>query len=180
MRNELFRRVFAGDDVDVEFALEKATQPDLFFTSKAEVVGIEMKVDAKCDLRQVLKYALLGLAVELQTGEPRQHYLALLGRSDFARQWHERFASVDELKLALASTDVSSFLNTQANRHREHEQRFREIVASTVFSFINYAELAAFLADARPPDADETPSAEVFRKLVDGMIAELRRRGLTL
>jgi hypothetical protein len=38
----------------------------------------------------------------------------LLGRGDFARQWHEHFASADELKLAIADADLSSFLRDTA------------------------------------------------------------------
>lgn len=158
--------------------LEKALQPDLLFVSDVEVVAVEMKITTKCSLSEVLRYALLGLAVELRAGAPRRHCLVLLGRGDFAGQWHEQFGSVTELKLAIAHEDLDTFLTTQPDRFLKHAARFREIVAGLDLAFISYAELAAFLREAAPPDSDETPGAEVYRKLIAGMLAELRGRGL--
>jgi hypothetical protein len=188
LRNELFATLFTrrfsrpfalhGGDADGEFALENAVQPDLLFISEAEVVAIEMKLGARCSVRQVLKYALLGLAVELQAREPRKHYLALLGRGDFPRQWKEHFASVTALRIALGNADLAAFLSAQPTRFREHEGRFREIVTALDIAFINYSDLAVFLSEAAPPDSDRTPGAEVYRKLIAGMLAELRGRGL--
>jgi hypothetical protein len=85
---------------------------------------------------------------------------------------------VTELKLAIAHTDLASFLSTQPTRFHEHEGRFREIVASLDLAFISYSELAELLRDAALPDSDETTGAEVYRKLSAGMLAELRGRGL--
>lgn len=188
LRNELFSGLFTSrfsrpfvlwdDDLESERAIEGATRPDLLFVSAAEVIAVEMKVAAGCSLREILEYALLDLAVELHVGDPRRHYLVLLGRGDFAGQWHEHFGSVTELRLALAREDLDAFLGTHPAHFREHEQRFRAIVAGLDIAFVNYAELAAFLGEARPSDADRTPGAEVYRKLIDGMLAELRRRRL--
>ena len=188
LRNELFAGLFTrrfgrpfvlwGDDIDSEFAGENATQPDLLFVSDVEVVAVEMKITTKCSLTQVLTYALLGLAVELRVGGPRRHCLTVLGRGDFASQWDEHFGSATELKLAIAHEDLDAFLSTQPDRFLRHEGRFREIVASLDLAFISYAELAAFLREAAPPASDETPGAQVYRKLIAGMLAELHGRGL--
>jgi len=187
LRNQLFAGLYArrfsypfvlwGEDVDSALALEDAMQPDLLFLSDIESVALEMKIAAECGLRQVLKYALLGLAVELHARQPRRHHLVLLGRGDFAGQWPEHFGSVTELKLALAHEDLDAFLSTQSDRFRVHERRLREIVASLGVAFLSYEELAAFLRDAAPAESDASTGAEVYRKLIAGMVAELLGRG---
>ena len=188
LRNELFAALFTrrfsrpfelhGADAVGHSDLAKAMQPDLVFVSEAEAVAIEMKLRATCSLRRVLEYALLGLAVESQAGEPRKHYLALLGAGDFPRQWRERFASVTTLRIALGKEDLASFLRGQPARFQKHEDRFREIVTTLDIAFFTYSDLAAFLREAAPPDSDRAPGAEVYRKLIAGMQAELRGRGL--
>ena len=188
LRNELFAELFHhpfsrpfamwGNGVNIEFTLEDATQPDFLFTSDAEVVSLEMKVGAKCNVSQVLKYALLGLAVELRFCETRRHHLALLGVGDFSNQWQERFASEAELRFAITDTDLGAFLSTRPVRFHGHERRFGEIVASLDVAFINYPALAAFLRGASPPNSDQSAGAEVYRKLIAGMLGELSRRQL--
>src|SRR5438105_3341620 len=71
-----------GRGVDGQFDLDNTMQPDLLFTSDVAAFSIEMKVGAQSTVSQVLKYALLGLAVELKTGRRLDHYLMLLGRGD--------------------------------------------------------------------------------------------------
>jgi hypothetical protein len=188
LRNELFAALFTrrfsrpfelhGADAVGGSDLENGMQPDLVFLSEAEVVAVAMKLGARCSMRQVLKYALRGLAVELQAGEPRKHYLALLGPGDFQRQWREHFASVTALRIALDNADLAAFLGMLPTRFREHEGRLREIVTALDIAFISYCDLAAFLREAAPPASDRSPGAEVYRKLIAGMLAELCGRGL--
>ena len=54
-------------------------QPDFVFLSETAVVCVEMKLDARCSVDQVLKYALIGLAVELHDECAKTHRLAILG-----------------------------------------------------------------------------------------------------
>ncbi len=187
LRNALFEELFArpfeyafalhGRSVDSEFDLEKAMQPDLLFASDADVVSLEMKVGARCSVTQVLKYALLGVAVESHTGRQRSHSLLLLGKGDFSGLWQERFASVAELRQAI-QTDVGSFLNGSRKGFRPQEKRFRELAAGMAIEFMSYADLARFLQAKRPPVSEVGPAAEVYRKLIDGVIGDLDRRHL--
>lgn len=188
LRNGLFEELFSrtfdhsfllhGRGVDAQFQLVNSVQPDVLFASDTELVSLEMKVGAKSSVSQVLKYALLGLAVEMCVGSTRHHYLAFLGTGEFANQWQERFPSVAELRRAIANTDLGAFLNRQPIRFRQHQKRFNEIVENLHLAFINYPGLAAFLRSAAPPNSDESPSAEVYRKLISGLLGELNRRQL--
>lgn len=188
LRNDLFRQLFDcsfhrpfimyGGSVDDELKLINAMQPDFLFASDTEVVSLEMKVGAKSSVSQVLKYALLGLAVEMQVGAPRKHYLAVLGAGEFSNQWQEQFSSVAELRHAITNADLPSFLSKRPVRFREHQRRFNEIVASLDLAFVNYSGLAAFLRGVAPPDSDTTLGAEVYRKLVSGLLGEFKTRQL--
>ena len=188
LRNDLFKELFArpfdhpfimhGRGVDAEFELVNSMQPDFLFTSDTELVSLEMKVGAKSSVSQVLKYALLGLAVEMRVGAPRHHYLAFLGAGEFANQWQEQYASVDDLRHDIASTALASFLHKQPIRFREHQSRFIEIVENLHLAFINYPRFAAFLRGATPLKSDTSPGAAVYRKLISGLLGEFSRRQL--
>lgn len=170
--------ILHGRGVDTTFELVNSTQPDLMLTSDEALVSIEMKIGAKSSVTQVLKYALLGLAVELRAGAPRRHYLAFLGRGSFAEQWHERFASPSELRVALAAEDVAAFLATCPLRFRSQSERFSSIVSELALAFISYNAFADFLRQQLPPAVDTSEGAEVYAKLLNGLLSELHGRGL--
>lgn len=188
LRSELFELLFGrpfntrftmhGREVDKTFELSNATQPDFMFTSESDLVSLEMKVGAKSSVSQVLKYALLGLAVELRAGAPREHYLGFLGEGAFSNQWQEKFQSIDDLRTAVSSADKTAFLNRQPPRFRAHEERFLAIVNTMALTFINYAALANFLRAEIPPPLDTSRGAEVYGKVLQGLIDELHSRGL--
>lgn len=187
-RNELFGRLFdqeipgalilEGRDVDAKFKLQNCMQPDLVFTSEAHVLSLEMKVVAKSSLDQFLKYAVLGLAVETHFASPRRHGLVLLGCGDFRNQWEERYESAADLRAALAEADLDSFLKKQPKHLRGQATRFREIIGSLDFRYLPYEELAGYLLSKSPASSDSSLGAQVYRKLISGLIGELKARHL--
>lgn len=189
LRNELFSRLFGstlrgrlsleGRNVDEKFKLQNATQPDILFTSEAQTVALEMKVGSKSSLTQVLKYALLGLAVELQLGSEKEHFLGFLGAGSFSDQWKERFDSIEGLQQALMEADHAPFLEKQPLHFRKHAPRFVQIVKSLSFCFVTYEELAGYLLRESPLPSDVSLTAQVYRKLIEGVTGELRLRKLT-
>ena len=188
LRNELFESVFGrsflrpfhmhGRHVDDDFDLLAAMQPDFLFESDSDVVSIEMKIHAKSSVSQVLKYALLGLAVEMMRQAPRQHSLVMLGRGTFADLWKEDFRDVAELRNAIAVADLPAFLQGRTARFRPHIARFTQIVQGLQIEWLPYWRLANLLRAAYPPDSDASRAAEVYRKLLDGMLNELSNRQL--
>jgi|SRR5882672_188910 len=170
--------VMYGRGVDSEFELMSSMQPDLLFISDMEVAAVEMKVGAKCSVEQVLKYALLGLAVEMRVNEKREHHLVLLGSGNLANQWAERFASIEAVKLGVTSADSGSFLQAMPARFRDHEGRFKRIVGELRLAYMSYGSLAEFLRHAMPPATDQSAGAEVFRNLISGVLEEFEVRKL--
>jgi hypothetical protein len=187
-RNNLFEKLFGraftktfdmqGRDVDKKFALANCMQPDFLFISEEEVVSIEMKIKSKCSVDQVLKYALLGRAVEIQQGKQKEHYLVLLGPGAIQNQFAQRFKSSDELADALKKQDLIKFLGNKPpifSQDRDHLQR---IVEHMNVRFLNYEELTNILAVAIPQRSDQSAGAEVYRNLINGLCHEMSRRQL--
>ena len=191
-RNNLFERLFCnqfkttfvmqGREVDEKFALKGCMQPDFLFISEGEVVSIEMKIKSKCSVDQVLKYALLGLAVEIQQEAPKEHYLVLLGSGDITKQFPERFRSSDELTVAIKEKEVlSKFLAEKPLVFRQDQQRQRLewIVDHIKVRFLNYKDLTDILEEATPQQDDQSAGAEVYRNLTNGLCREISRRKLS-
>jgi hypothetical protein len=191
LRNRLFRPAFGREipgefimagsllDIDKKYQLNNAVQPDFLFTTDDTTVSLEMKLVAKSSVAQVLKYALLALAVEQQHGKQMQHFLAFLGVFDFSKLWPKGIASENDLRQAL-DQDKSSFLDGKAKRFQEQESRFFEIVSSMQIGFISYGTLAELLNEEAKL-LDGSVAAQVYRKLLRGMVGEMESRlGATL
>jgi len=178
--NQEFSGIFSLDerDVDKKYNLVNSTQPDIVFTSPTTTVSIEMKVGAKSTITQVLKYALLSLAIELIDGVKRSHYLGLLGPGTFTRQWKEAFTTPEDLRVALMNADTQTFIAKQPAHFRSHRERFKEILANLVIGFQDYESFADVLLKGSPNPDDKTNGAEVYRNLISGMVGELKFRKL--
>jgi hypothetical protein len=188
-RNALFAMAFGrafdnrfhmhGREVDEAFKLVYAMQPDFLFVSDSEVVSVEMKIGAKSSVKQVLKYALLGLAVELKQERPLSHHLLFLSQGDFSALWPEKFKTVDAVREAVDAADLAAFLKQQPVRFRSYIDEFTRIVRELKMNRQTYAQFADFLHAAAPPASDNSLGAEVYRKLLAGVLNELRLRQLT-
>lgn len=169
--------VLQGRNVDTQFRLDNSMQPDFVFLSETDVVSIEMKLSAKCCVDQILKYALLGLAVELDKGHTEQHHLAILGSEPFCK-WKERFKSIEEVDDAVRRADREKFLRKQPKHFHAHQEQFNGIVENLCLKYWTYHRLSQSLADAMPSEEDHSAGAEVYRKLLCGLLTEFEIRGL--
>ena len=146
--------IMAGslDDVDKTYELHNAVQPDFLFLTDDTTVAVEMKIEAKSSVTQVLKYALLALAIERNAGRKMQHFLIFLGPNGFSDLWRKGPASVDDLRRKLRD-EQETFWKGHAKKFQEHESQFPEIVASLSIGFISYQTLANLL-DAQITQSD--------------------------
>ena len=181
--SQLFRKNFQGDfllegrNVDEKFQLNNCVQPDFLFNSETQTVALEMKIGAKSSIDQVLKYALLGLAVELQQKCVKEHFLVFLCKGNFADQWNEKFESIESLQDALMKKDFEAFFENKPF-HIEHLSRFEQILKNLSFHFLNYEEFSSCLLRELPLTSDFSPGAQIYRKLISGVIEEFKVRSL--
>ena len=153
-------------------------QPDLLFISDIEAVAMEIRLGHRLSLAQVLEFALMSLAVELDLGAPRRHCFVLVGAGNFSSQWEDQYSSVTVLKIALGDEDPALFLRMQAERFHRHEDRFLEIVVGFDLAFLSFADLAMLLREAAPSGTETSPGVEVYRELIAGVLAEFDPRRL--
>jgi hypothetical protein len=179
--NDVFDHPFEmhGRNVDDDLGLQNSVQPDFLFLSDREVISIEMKIEAKSSLDQVLKYASLGLAAEMRDGLARKHHLGFFGVGNFSNLWRAKFPSTTELKCALTKQDLFAFLKKRPQRFRSQQGRFNEIVQQIALSFLSYRDLAEFLKTELPASPDAGQATEVYRNLISGLLSEFDRRQLT-
>jgi hypothetical protein len=170
--------VLHGRDVDTDFRLQNSVQPDLLFTTEGNTVSVELKIKGKCSVSQVLKYALLGLAVELKRGSAMDHAFLLVGSRELGKQWREQLYSCEDLRKRIESADPADFLRTRPKHFRKHSERFAEIVRNLRLAYLDYEQFAAILLDALPGEDARCEGAEAYRNLLSGMIHELHRRNL--
>jgi hypothetical protein len=168
-----------------EFELLNTNQPDFLFTSDSATVSLEMKVDAKTCVEQVMKYALLHLAVERVRNRQMQHSLIFLGKGAFPNLWKtsELYASPADLRLDLSSgafmERTTVFLNTTPGRFRESVNSYSEILASLSIGYLTYDAFADVLKRERAACGTSVDS-QVYRNLIEGMLRELHRRSLLI
>jgi hypothetical protein len=166
-----------GRNADIDYILKSGIQPDFLFRTEDNTVSVEMKIDSKCSAEQVLKYALVALAVEIDGGGRRmQHSLIVMGKSDFNRVWKERYSSPEELRIVLES-QMQMFLAKRPTCFREEEVRFFDIVKSLSIGFVSYRNFAGLLS-AEKERLDSSEESEAYRNLLNGMISELEEREL--
>jgi hypothetical protein len=170
---------FHGFGVETTYGLPDSVQADFLFTSSNAVASIEMKIDAKTSSDQVLKYCLLGLAHERDTGIEKKHFLMLLAPVSSRSLWKEGYASVSAAKDAIAQHDLDAFIRKHPSWVSECLPRLRQIVEGIELQQISYRDLSKIFNEKQPSPADTSPGAEVLRRLIGGFLRELRDRGLT-
>ena len=173
--------VMDSRDVDRKYNLRNIVQPDLLFNSAKTTIALELKIGAKSDLRQVMRYALLGVAVEMHERREKEHHLIFMGVGNFSKLWKAKYASIDDLKKALREADDRGFVKTWPAHFKPYYERYRHIVDSMSIGYMSYGDLAKFLQDIRPRQSDGASSGdEVYRKLVDGLLYEMGIRRLAI
>ena len=187
-RRQLFQRIFSspfeddyvmhGRGVEEVYGLPQSTQPDLFFTSPNQVVSLEMKLSAKSSIEQVIKYALLGLADEIASGQEKHHYLVFLSPGAFSSLWKEGWNDVGQLTSMLHKADIASFLEKQPNKFRARLNRLRRIVETLTLGHLTYKDVTEFLHGIESSTTSNGGGAEVYRKLINGLVGELKLRNL--
>jgi|TARA_Y100000294_G_C8519841_1_gene322413 hypothetical protein len=167
-----------GREFEELWSVQALTQPDLFFAGRTSNVCIELKLSAKLSLEQVLKYVYLNMLEQQHSGTSKQYFLLFMGRGGFENQWTEKFADIGSMRSELSTVRLSESPKGWASRFEGLDDQIFEAAEDTSMYFMNYEAFAASLVDFRDGIDSSSPYAETMTKLFDGMLAELRERGL--
>ncbi|AKH33251.1 hypothetical protein XF24_00928 [candidate division SR1 bacterium Aalborg_AAW-1] len=98
---EDFYRIYVRDlsDVVAFDNVSNPTQPDIFLIGDNNTISIELKIGAKSDQQQILKYAFLHSQEYKKSGIKKNHNLILLGKGGRSNFWKEKYDSVIDLKI---------------------------------------------------------------------------------
>lgn len=152
------------------------TQPDLLFLGDGEILAVEMKIEARCDLEQVRKYLLLAALEGAEAPADTRFGLGFLGRRDCRSFFREGFADVEAVRAAILSQPIPESLGTMATA--PHADGMRQIAAGCALQHRTYAELDAHLGARCTELGPGDPGSETLLRLVEGFRRELRAREL--
>jgi hypothetical protein len=154
------------------------TQPDLFIESPGLDIAIELKkAGGTSSLDQVLKYlAVLLLRRRGEPAAPRRRLLFVGPHADFAAFWSRRaYPTPDDVKQALQS-HTNERVAEVLGKCGSSMDEVRAIADLVEIGFKTLGDLL-FKVEEEIEEfrAEAGPSAEVYRKLLKGFHAELKR-----
>ncbi len=161
-----------GREADRRFDLRSATQPDLLFVGENTIVCVEMKVDAKTDAEQIFKYA--ALFAHLDPAVLKRRLLIFWGPKGFAQLWSSKGLTLEEAKgLTLAfARDLPKRLSSKSLVAKI--PNVEEVVASVEIGYLSYRDVRRLIEIEL---SRATALDGVYRRLLDGMAAEIEARG---
>lgn len=156
-------------------------QPDGFFISSKTALAVEYKLKASSSPEQLLKYASLILAEE-RFGGPRHHPCLLFvvpeGRED-------RVLASTELPKPGNEGDFLSLIERRAKTHslshfaKTHREELLDVLHRLEVRIMNFGHLYRRLADERSLLTGDTPAEQAYRKLLEGLLTQLRAHANT-
>ena len=160
---------------------EGFTQPDVHFESENERVFIELKVNARVELEQVQKYALLHAKYAEKDHSQKLPLLLFVTKRDFAKHWKPRreFVGVaaDQAGAVLGrrlSEEPFSQKLSSRKAVRRLESYYRPLLRSLRLGFTTWQELGDSLVE----QTAHPECCQVASMFISGFLGDLRRREL--
>lgn len=165
----------------LSFGNDNVTQPDIFLSEIATTLMIEIKIDARSSLLQIAKYALLA-GLEEQLGGSRKDLLLLYltPAKPFSQIWADRkHRSRDDLLCALRDYDPRRCGKPLLARYfKDNFETYRSAADRLQIAFMTFTNLVDALHQERAKLMLANDGEETLARLIDGLVAELRDRGL--
>lgn len=158
---------------EFESSINNFTQPDLLFKGRNSTVYVEMKVGAKSNCEQLFKYLVLHLLHEEMSGVKTEPYLLFLGTGDLTKFFQEKVSTIEELKQCFQAYEIPAQSKKGGITLADYQDRVLELLERIHITYANYQDVAVVLETERSKVTTETE-----QKLFDGMLAELKKRGL--
>jgi len=166
--------VFVRDLGEVVPSIGDFTQPDIFFVGSKNNIAIEMKINAKSSLEQVMKYALLHY-LEYETSKIKKSYsLIYLGKWNFESLREKWYKTIEELKDGFSQYQISDKSKKWSINLSKYHSAIKEMVKTMTISYISYNDIKDFCIETLP----QVKSNFQVEKLLMWMVEELEMRKL--
>lgn len=150
------------------------TQPDHLLVSPSSLMGIELKVRAKSDVKQMLHYCVLAGMEEELRGKAGSHLLLLLSpRATLAETMKEDHVT-DAGSARAAMLEATTDYHSRGIRSRFISlERLRDVIPRMTVAHMSFAQFVELM---RLEETGSTgPATNTLRKLVDGAATEFDR-----
>ena len=154
------------------------TQPDIFLNGRRSNIAIELKVKAKSNVDQVVKYLLLHYLNEGYSSTQKQFFFLYLSPGGFSNLWRPSIRNREELDELVRHYDFQEIEKKTKYLGNVNWDDVLAVWQRTYFSARSYAEFHSLLLSYRQNIRRYCPSNETLQKLLDGMINELELRHL--
>jgi hypothetical protein len=158
---------------NLETIIDNFTQPDLLFEGRENVVYVEMKIGAKSNCAQLLKYLILHILYEEKTKTSKNPYLLFIGVGNLQNFFTEKIETIEALKVLLYEYEIPPRKRINNIDIREYRVRALRLLETIDIAFVNYDDLGQVLCK----ELDKTKN-ETEQKLFGGLLAELKKRNL--
>ena len=168
--------VFDITDIgDFVVGLKDFPQPDFWFVGKKNIVAIEMKLEAKTTLIQYIKYILLNILYQENAGTKKEFHLLYLTKNGLERLWDKRDINLENLSDKVRDIDLSAFKGKGSIKIEPYRQQVLSLILNTE-QLVAHTDYQSF--DNLLKQELDTTENEIFRKLLLGIIDELKDRNL--
>lgn len=183
-RNELFSDLFKTKIQD-EFifnsnktrayidSIGSVTQPDLLFSGKENFACIEMKIEAKSSLEQLMKYLLLSILADEHGETKRKTHLLFMAKYELPDLFIENVSTMEEARSALIQMTLP---NKSKNGNIDLTQYHNQILDTAKranLCFYTYKDFYNLLQEKMLKD-----NHPVIIKLMEGICNELEIRNM--
>ena len=171
--------LFHGNQQWRTYATERdPTQPDIFLAGSQSNIAIELKVKAKSNVDQVVKYLLLHYLNERFSSKRKQFFFLYLSPNEFSKLWNPSLSNREELDELVKHYDFEKIEKKTKYLANIDWDDVLAVWQRTHFSARTYTEFYEFLDSYRTEMDLSCTSEETLLKLIDGMMRELKLRDL--
>ena len=161
-----------------ELKLGDMTQPDLFFVGNRSLVGIEIKLDAKADVEQIIKYATLFYFSKQNHKKICDCHLILIGKRTFPKFFKEKFGSIKELKSQFLIDRIPDVSWKGKINLKPHKERILNLAKAMSIEYHTYSDLNEILMAYEERIDKQNAYSQTLVKLFAGIKNELVTRKL--
>ena len=151
-----------------------STQPDFFFIWKEKNIFIEMKINSKSSLEQLMKYIYLHIKDCERENKEKKLVLIFLWNWEFKNLWKEKYENIDKLKEEFSCYEVADETKKWKVDLRKYKDKIKHLANDMNIWFFNYTDFNNFCLK----NIKENKNDEILVKLLSGLVEEINKRKL--
>jgi hypothetical protein len=158
--------------------LNDFTQPDFLFEGKHSLLAIEVKLDSRSSLDQLMKYLFLFVLLKKKLKHVNRFSLVYLAKDEFSGIWEQEYKDKDELLEAFRNYEMPDCTAKGDINIKPYKKAILKVIEETDIHFVNFRRFSSYL-DLEKKKLGRSELGKGWLKFIEGMQSELKRRKLT-